>query len=404
MASNETPGLQIERNKDGTERHYWKANKKARAHGYAPLSVRIVARTEEDLASQCALLQAEMLEWIAQKEGAADYIASNPTIAAVFRHYRTRPESPFQSVKWNTAETYSQLLDAIEAAAGNVRLSQINLAFLKRLYDDARYPEGRGPGRPDHITKAHKVTSMLRRVFSFGVAAEIEGCERIHTILANTRFEAPGRRSVAMTAEQASSFIAAAIAHGRPSLAIGTALQFECGLRQRDVIGEWEPVPPEGATSAWQLGGRQWVNGLTWAHIGDDWRLTKRTTKTGTVVSHDLTLCPMAFELLAAVLEADRWGPLVIDETAARPYAEDVFHHEWRVIANAAGLPKELRNMDARAGAATEADEAGAALDDIRPTLGHSDMKTTARYVRGTSLAQSRRVAELRIAHRKGSK
>jgi len=404
MASNEIPGLQTERNKDGSPRHYWKASRKARAHGFAPSSVRIVAQTEAELASQCALLQAEMLEWIAQKAGAADYIEANPTIAAIFRHYRMRPESPFQDVKWNTRETYSQLLDTIEAAAGNVRLAQINLAFLRRLYEDARFPEGRGAGRPDHITKAHKVTSMLRRVFSFGVAAEIPGADRVHTILANTRFEAPARRAVAMTAEQAQTFITAAIAHGRRSLAIGTALQFECALRQRDVIGEWGPVPPEGATSAWELRGRQWANGLTWAHIGDDWRLTKRTTKTGSVVTFDLALCPMAFELLAAVPETDRWGPLVVDETAGRPYAEDAYHREWRAIADAAGLPKELRNSDARAGAATEADEAGAALDDIRPTLGHSDMKTTARYVRGTSLAQSRRVAELRIAHRKGGK
>lgn len=398
----EIPGLQINRNKDGTARLYWKANRRGRELGYAPSSVRIIAASEEGIISECNRLQAEMLEWIAQKEGAADYIASDPPLKELFRHYRTRKESPFHLVKWNTAKTYSQLLDTIEAAAGDVRLSRINLSFLRRLYDDARWPEGRGAGKPEHLTKAHKITSMLRRVFSFGVAAEIEGCARVHGILSNTRFEAPGRRESAMTAEQVQAFIEAAKKAGRLSLAIGTALQFECGMRQKDVIGEWEPIPPEGATSNFQMNRRQWTNGLCWSHIGDDWKLTKRTTKTGSVVSHDLTLAPMALELLKSVKTYDRWGPIILDESTGgeRPYANNRYQEEWRKVADAAGLPKELRNMDARAGAATEADEAGAALDDIRPTLGHSDSKTTARYVRGDALEKSRRVAELRLAHR----
>jgi integrase len=129
--------------------------------------------------------------------------------------------------------------------------------------------------------------------------------------------------------------------------------------------------------------------------------MTKKTTKTGSVVSFDLTLCPMAFELLRAVPGDKRFGPLIIDETAGRPYAEHAYHREWRKVANAAGLPRGVFNMDARAGGATEASEAGAALSDLRPTMGHADERTTARYVRGESLEQSRRVSTLRVAHRK---
>lgn len=103
---------------------------------------------------------------------------------------------------------------------------------------------------------------------------------------------------------------------------------------------------------------------------------------------------------LIGLIPADgRVGPLIIDETAGRPYAEHAYAREWRAIAEAAGIPKSVRNMDARAGGISEADEAGAALDDIRSQAAHSQASTTARYVRGT-IGKSRTVAQLRAAHR----
>ncbi len=173
-------------------------------------------------------------------------------------------------------------------------------------------------------------------------------------------------------------------------------------MRQRDVIGEWEPIPQSGATSAYVLNGRQWVSGLTWADISESWILTKRTTKTGRVVTHDLTLCPMAFGLLQETPPERRYGPVILDEMAGRPYAEHAYQREWRRLANSAGLPRGVWNMDARAGGVTEGNEAGASLGDLRPAVGHSDERTTSRYARGEGLEQSRRVAQLRIAHRTG--
>lgn len=54
--------------------------------------------------------------------------------------------------------------------------------------------------------------------------------------------------------------------------------------------------------------------------------------------------------------------------------------------------------MDARAGAITEAEDAGAELDTIRGAVGHTQASTTARYSRG-ALGKSRKVALLRQAH-----
>ncbi len=54
---------------------------------------------------------------------------------------------------------------------------------------------------------------------------------------------------------------------GRVSLALATAIQFDAVMRQKDVIGEWEPIPEGEARTGIVLHGRRWVNGLTWAGI-----------------------------------------------------------------------------------------------------------------------------------------
>lgn len=125
----------------------------------------------------------------------------------------------------------------------------------------------------------------------------------------------------------------------------------------------------------------------------------KQTTKTGAIAVHDLKLCPLVMRVIGMVPQDCRVGPLIIDETAGRPFAEHSYAREWRIIAESAGIPKAVWNMDARAGGISEADDAGADLDDIRSQAAHSQVSTTARYVRGT-IGKSRKVAKLRAAHR----
>ncbi len=180
---------------------------------------------------------------------------------------------------------------------------------------------------------------------------------------------------------------------------LGTAMQFETALRQKDVIGEWEPIPDGHEATGIVLNGRRWVNGLTWSDISADLLLRKATTKTGAFAAHDLRLCPLVLQCLEMVPTDQRVGPVIIDETAGRPYAESAYGREWRLVARAAGIPGHVWNMDARAGAITEAEDAGADLDHIRSTAAHSQVSTTLRYSRG-AVGKSRAVAELRIGYR----
>ncbi len=76
---------------------------------------------------------------------------------------------------------------------------------------------------------------------------------------------------------------------------------------------------------------------------------------------------------------------------------------EWRSITRATGVPDHVWDMDARAGGISEGDEAGADLDMLRSAAGHTRASTTARYVRGT-MGKSRKVAELRQAHREAAR
>ena len=63
-----------------------------------------------------------------------------------------------------------------------------------------------------------------------------------------------------------------------------------------------------------------------------------------------------------------------------------------------AGIPDGVWNMDARAGAITEAEDAGANIDAIRSSAGHNNASITARYSRGP-IGKSREVAQLRSRH-----
>lgn len=394
------PGLKRRKNRDGTTRLYWVARSDLVKRGYTPESVRLHYDETNPahaalIISACNRLQAELLQWASGHR--RDPLAFDGTFASLVKRYQLDPASPYNLVKWNTRRTYAERLDKIERAIGARALSACGLADFRRWYDAAKRPKM--PGEAERVTKAHNFIRMLRQLLAFGIAAELAECERLLTILDKTRFAGAPRRRERLELEHVRSFIAQATAAGRLSLALGTALQFETAMRQKDVIGEWAPIPAGAAPHGLIMNGRRWVNGLTWTDLGSDLVISKATTKTGAIVTHDLKLCPMTKELLDLVPHERRIGPLIIDETAGRPYAAHAYAREWRAIARLAKIPDAIRNMDARAGAITEAEDAGADLDEIRASVGHTQASTTVRYLRG-AVGKSRAVAEQRLAHR----
>lgn len=398
------PGHKVRRNKDGTIRHGWAARHDLVKAGYEPKWVRLHYNFDDSneqtlAAATCRRLQAEMLAWAAGIRSSER--SFDGTVAALIRRYQHDPASQYQGIKWNTRRTYDQVLDVIEKAFGKRVLAGLHIGDFRRWYDEAAKPKNAG-GLP-RLRKAHGIISMCRRLFAYGITAEIPECARLATILNASRFKQPGRRRVKLELAHVQAFVTKALKHNRVSLALGTALQFETTLRQRDVIGEWEPIVPGTESSGIVLRGHRWVHGLTWTDISAEMTIIKETTKTGAVVAHDLKLCPLVYSTLALVLPHQRVGPLIIDEKAGRPYAAHAYAREWRAIARVAGVPDHVWNMDARAGGISEGDDAGADLDMLRSAAGHTQASTTARYVRGT-IGKSRKVAELRQAHREAAR
>lgn len=404
-----TPGLKRRRRASGSVALYWVARLDVVRAGYTPETVRLHYRDSPDdlplISAACQRLQAEMLGWAAGQR--QDYKTFDGTLGALARRFQIDEESPVAGWKWNTRRSQLHTVGIIERAFGARALAALGLRDFRKWYDAAKEPKK--PGAPERVDRACKIMKMVREMIRYGVAAELASsdCARLLTILGATEFKQPKRRRSKLELHHVRAFIPKALAAGRLSLALGTAIQFETGMRQKDVIGEWMPVPsgekPIGIVLRGRRGKgwRRWSNGLTWSDLGSDLVISKETTKTGALVSHDLKLLPSVMELLDKVPAGQRIGPLVVDETAGRPYAEFAYARDWRVIARAAGIPDSVWNTDARAGAITEAEDAGADLDTIRGAVGHSQASTTARYSRG-AVGKSRVVARKRIAHRSG--
>lgn len=172
-------------------------------------------------------------------------------------------------------------------------------------------------------------------------------------------------------------------------------------------IGEWvKPSPDvrERIQGAITEGAWVWQWGLTWSHIDGAMILRKPASKSNgsETAEHDLKLYPDLIAELAAIPPERRVGPVILDEGSGKPWHKSHFSRTFRKIARKAGWPDDVWNMDSRAGAVSEAFEAGAQAEDVTKVASHTQINTTMRYNRG-KIVQTSRVAELRVARRKST-
>lgn len=112
-----------------------------------------------------------------------------------------------------------------------------------------------------------------------------------------------------------------------------------------------------------------------------------------------MKLHPWVLEEIELVPREKRVGPMIISEATGVPYKNRKFTERWRKVADKAGIPRTVWNMDARAGAISEAYDLGAAETDVMKSAGHKNRQTSARYNRGT-IKQTSRVAKMRLEKR----
>lgn len=377
--------------------------------------------TEDELAELCQEHTARLRAHIARvvesdgSEPAATTARYDGTVRAACRIYQEHPYSPFRKVKFNTRETYVGNLKIIELTVGARLIRNLTVLDVQHWYDEWRKPvsvveaDGSVTVGPDRIVRAHGAVTRFRAVLSFLAALRHEDCKRLVGELAEYKFEKGGAREQEMTYQHVISFIRTALDLGHRgimdpdrarSMATCVAAQFELMVRQKDILGEWAPA---GATrrlptgiSTEALDGKVWAGFFTWEQIpGWRWRMRTSKSKFRAALDFDLTRYSLLMPLLEAVPHEARAGAIVKGERGL-PMRRVSFAQWFRQIARAAGIPDDVRSMDARAGGATEADEAGVPLDVIQGALTHTNPDMTLRYIR----RRSRKVADVADARK----
>jgi len=330
------------------------------------------------------------------------------TLAGLIAAYQTDRVSTYHQLRYHTRKNQDALLRRLEKAHGHVALSAIKRRDLTEWHMD--WSAG------GKFSMAHSFIALIRTMCGFGASMlENEECERISLVLHRMRFPHGPPRIERLTSDQANAIRDVARSHfGWYSVALVQALQFELMLRQKDCLGEWVPESEPGDTDV-QYHGEKWMRGLRWEEIDENLILRHKTSKRQKVLEIDLKLAPMVIEefgmMAAGFATEDGFdrsvlptrGPIVKNEINALPWSANEFRRKWRLIATKAGVPKEIRNMDSRAGGITEASEAGADLEHIKHAATHSDIAQTQRYSRGAS-GKIEGVQKSRIQYRNRAK
>lgn len=390
----DAPGLVVRERRDGTFTAFWQCRSDLGKKGFVPKSVPLWRGTEPSeadrhfVSDQCKAIQAEML--LFGRGGIPSTASYDGSIRTLIACYKSDPDSPYRELRYRSRQTYDYMLKYIEQDHGAVRIVDLRVRDILRWHDQ---------WKPRGVTMAHGLITQFRSLLSFGTSIlECPDCAALKVKLSERRFEQARPRTAVLTAEMAEAVCAEAHRQGRPSIALAQAIQFEAMLRQKDIIGEWVPLnektPPTDVTHK----GMKWVRGIRWEEIDVNLVLTHITSKRNKEIVVQLADAPMVMAELGKVgRQAD--GPVIREEKTGRPYGVTQFRRTWRQIATAAGVPKSVRNQDSRAGAITEATEAGAPMEHIKQAATHSQITTTERYARNPA-GKSNNVLKMRVAHR----
>jgi hypothetical protein len=378
------PGLVWRRKTEGWEA-MWRARADLVKKGY-PLKNKPLWLGEDlsdfdraKISDTCNQLQDEMLLW--GRGGLAKVSAFEGTLKSLVTCYQNDQLSTHRKKRFHVRRNHDMTLRRIVERHGHIELADIKARTILEWHDE--WSDG-----GQKLSMAHLLVGLLRTMFAFGATIlEDENCERLCGVMHHMRFAMPKPRTERLTLAQALAVIAKAKEVGWFSIALAQAFQFDLMLRQKDVIGEIVPVSEPGISDVMVNREEKWMRGLRWSEISDNFILKHNTSKREKDLEVDLKLAPLVMAELQSRIEylgeRPTKGPIVMCEATCLPWRAGEFRRKWRIIADMAGVPKSVRNMDSRAGAITEATEAGADLEHVKHAATHSDISMTQRYSRG---------------------
>jgi hypothetical protein len=281
------------------------------------------------------------------------------TLGQLIEHYRNDSDSSFSNLRYQVRVTHERMLTRINREQGSQQLQNIRARTLITWHRE--WASG------SKFAMARSLADQLRVLFRFGATIlEDRECGRLFDAFEEIRFQKSAPRAAQMTAEQAHAICSVARVHfGWHSIALAQAFQFECSLRQKEVIGEWVPIAEPGVSTVIDKD-EKWIRGLVWQEIDENLILRHVTSKRQKETEVDLKLVPMILdeflELTGGepVLVTDKVtkevtanrhllpasGPVVICDTNGLPWSTAEFRRKWRLVAKRAGIPDNVRNRD----------------------------------------------------------
>lgn len=375
----------------------WQCRTDLAALGYMPSRVPLWAGKADELgelehtyiSSQCRDLQDDML--LFARGGVPEILAYDGTFRGLALAYLNDPDSRFHKLRYATRVYYNSLIKRVIEDKGAMEVADMKARDAIHWHEQVKAKSG--------TSMAHAVMTMARTIVRFGATfLECGECQRLSGALHSLKFQMGEKRYEHLRAEQATAIRAEAHRRGLHSMALAQAIQFECTFRQKDCIGEWVPQSEPGVSDVVDARGHKWLRGIRWEEINAGLILRHTTSKRQKVIEINLNLAPMVLEEFAR-LERPSSGPVIVAERSGLPWRASEFRRLWREVATAVGVPKAVRNMDSRAGAITEATDAGADLESVRHAATHSNITTTQGYSRG-SRGKIDNVMQLRVASR----
>lgn len=267
------------------------------------------------------------------------------TIANLVERYTTDQESRFRKLSYNVRVNNGRYLARIGNDHGSVVVTKLDRRTIKRWHE--RWSAG------GKLATGKAFVAQLKAVLlhSF-LHHDDQDCRRSLRLLERMSFGGSKPRTAELTPAQVEAICAKAHEVGYHSIALAQVLQWQLRLRQKDVIGEWVPLSESIASDVAHRRMGKWLRGLRWEEIDENWILRHATSRKKRPVPIDLTRAPLVKRELDLHIDflgtRPATGPVVIYEGSAVPWAGPQFRRKWRLIADLAGLPKEVKNMDSR--------------------------------------------------------
>jgi hypothetical protein len=287
----------------------------------------------------------------------SEHRPGNGSLTDLANSYLNDPASPYKQLRFKTREHYRGCIKRIIEDCGDRKLADLKRRDIEEL--DREWAK-RGEAM------AHALIAVLRILINYGAATlEDSECVRLSVIMRHVRFKMiKPRKTERLTADQAIAIRRVAHAKGLHSIALAQAFQFDLKLRQKDAAGEWVPMKESG-TSDVMAGGRKWLHGLRWSEIDSNLILTHVSSYRQREIKFDLKRAPMVMEELAAFGDQlPTSGPIIISELHGTPWPTAEFRRKWRKAADAAGVPKHVKNTNSRTGEEREDDS-----ENLRPRV-----------------------------------